>query len=136
MSAGSPVAAGTPGRELRREVGRRAAVAQCGDVGPACGQPFDVGCNSAIELVEQLLCGRRVVHYRWQGGQLDAERGYSRDAQESDQVADAVAPVATGRARRLLQLPISTERRAWARNFAGDEPATRRNAVLNALSDW
>jgi hypothetical protein len=37
---------------------------------------------------------------------------------------------------RILQLPFSAERRASARNFVGDEPTTRRNAVLNALSDW
>ncbi len=39
---------------------------------------------------------------------------------------------------RLLQLPFAAERggcRAWFRNCAGDERTTRRNAVLNALSD-
>lgn len=40
---------------------------------------------------------------------------------------------------RLFQLPFAAACagcRAWLRNCAGDEPTTRRNVVLNALSDW
>src|SRR5690606_19361409 len=60
---------GAPRGEFRGQVGRRAAAAQRGDAGPAGGEPLDLGGRLAVELVEQLLRGRRIVQQRGERGQ-------------------------------------------------------------------
>ncbi|MEV0395585.1 cupin domain-containing protein [Polymorphospora rubra] len=66
---------------------------------------------------------------------LQTSGGYGRNVRTVTPATSASSLLSAG---RLFQFPFAAERggcRALLRNCAGDDPTTRRNAVLNALSD-